>query len=101
MFLFVWQPALFAKTELSYFEAQVAAEIDRAFPGFLDLYAAVDGRIRELAADGALEDLIILSDLFGSYSDEIFFDEAHINEIGNSLVAEALVDTIAESLRAR
>ena len=99
--LFVWQPALFAKTELSYFEAQVAAEIDRALPGFLNLYAEVDGRIRELAADGALEDLIILSDLFGSYSGEIFFDEAHINEVGNSLVAEALVDTIVQRLGAR
>ena len=99
--LFVWQPALFAKIELSYFEAQVAAEIDRAFPGFLELYEEVDGRIRELGADGAMEDLIILSDLFGSYSDEIFFDEAHINEVGNSLVAEALVDTIAERLNAR
>ena len=96
--LFIWQPALFAKSQLADFEAQVAAEIHRALPGFLELYAEVDRQVRELAAGGAFNDLIILSDLFAQNRDEIFFDEAHINEVGNSLVAEALVDAIAERL---
>ena len=97
--LFVWQPALFAKRNLSDFEVRFSRRIERELPGFLALYAQVDALLRQRAASESWDDLIILSDLFADSDAEIFFDEAHINEIGNSAVAAAIVDEIASRLR--
>ena len=96
--LFIWQPAFFAKRSLSGFEAQYAAEIERKLPGFHQLYADVDQLLRQLAASEPDSDLLIISDLFADHADEIFIDEAHINEVGNQAVAEAIVGEIAARL---
>ena len=99
--LFIWQPALFAKRKLSGYETQFAAEIERNLPGFLQLYAEVDELLRQQAASDAYGDIVFLSDLFAANTDEIFFDEVHINEIGNAKVAGAIADPIARRLAAR
>ncbi len=96
--LFVWQPALFAKENLSEFEVQIAAERERSLPGFMNLYRDVDSLMREIAMAESWDDVIILSDLFREIDEQIFFDLVHINEIGNRHVAEAIVDKIAERL---
>ena len=97
--LFIWQPAFFAKRSLSSFEAQFAAEIERSLPGFMRLYAEVDQLLRQAPASESSGDLLIISDLFADQEDEIFIDEAHINEVGNQAVAEAIVPEIAARLR--
>ena len=99
--IFVWQPALFAKTNLSAFEASIAAELERTNPGFVDLYREVDALLRQAADAAGWDDVLIISDLFGEVDEEIFFDLVHINEIGNGYVAEALAPAIANVLRSR
>ena len=99
--LFIWQPALFAKSSLTDFEAQSAAKIDESLPGFMDVYRDVDIRLRERSNEEAWDDVVLLSDLFRDVDEGIFFDDVHINELGNLYVAEAIVDAIAERLGAR
>ncbi|MCY3782136.1 MAG: SGNH/GDSL hydrolase family protein [Chloroflexi bacterium] len=96
--LFIWQPALFTKANLTDFEAQSAAEIERSLPGFMDLYREVDILLREHPKAEAWDDVVLLSDVFREVDEEIFFDEVHINELGNLYVAEAIVNAIAERL---
>lgn len=99
--LFVWQPALFAKQTLTQFEARFVAGEDRVPPGFISVYRDVDRLVREHALAESWDDVIILSDIFHDVADDIFFDEVHINEIGNQAVAEAIAGSIAERLLAR
>ncbi len=99
--LFVWQPALFAKTSLSDFEAQILAKNESDFPGFFDLYREVDGLLRQHALAEPLDDVLLLTDLFSGHTDEIFFDNVHIHELGNRQVAEAIWRPIAERILSR
>ncbi len=99
--LFVWQPALFAKRNLAAFENRYARQMERSLPGFLELYEQVDRLLRKAAEADPMDDLLIISDLFAENDAEIFFDEVHINEVGNRFVAELLSGAIAELLHSR
>ncbi len=96
--LFVWQPTLFAKQQLTDFESQAMAEIARALPGFFELYRAVDSFVHEQMLSAASDDVIMLTELFSESKDEIFFDEVHVNEIGNAQIAQFLLHPITDRL---
>ena len=96
--LFVWQPTLFAKQQLTDFESLARAEIERALPGFVELYRAVDSLLDAQMLSAATDDVIMLTNLFSEYEDEIFFDEVHVNEIGNEQIADILLGPIADRL---
>ena len=99
--LFVWQPALFAKSATTAGEEQILSSLESDRPGFINLYREVDRIWRELNADESSRDAIILTDLFRAVDDGIFFDLVHINEIGNRHVAESIVRTIVDAERLR
>lgn len=99
--LFVWQPALFAKSARSPSEQQILADIERDQPGFIDLYREVVRSVREWLAGEAADDVIILTDLFSDVESGIFIDRVHINEIGNRRIAESLVGSIADAVTGR
>ena len=97
---FVWQPALFAKTALTPTEAGILAQLDEELPGFVELYRDVTAILRDEALAESWEDLVFLTDVFRDHSGEIFFDRVHINEVGNMIVAQALLQDLATALRA-
>lgn len=96
--LFVWQPALFAKTARTDSEQRILDDVERQQSGFTDLYRAVVGIVRERQASESLEDTVFLTDAFVDVSEGIFFDRVHITEIGNRLVAESLIGPILDAL---
>ncbi len=99
--LFVWQPALFAKGARTAGEQQLLDDVERAQPGFIDLYRDVHRAVGDQRLSQSADDVIVLTDLFSDAQTGIFSDRVHINEIGNRRVAEALVDPVAEALEAR
>ena len=96
--LFVWQPALFAKTARTDNEQRILDGVERQEPGFVGLYRAVVDIAREGIASDAVKDTVFLTDAFGDVSEGVFFDRVHITERGNRLVAESLIDTIVDAL---
>lgn len=98
--LFVWQPALFAKSTPTPTEARIQAQLDDELPGFVELYRDVSDFLRDRALTEGWQDLVFLTDLFRDHSGEIFFDRVHINEIGNMIVAQSLLDYLAAALEA-
>ncbi len=96
--LFIWQPALFAKSQLSANEERILRDLERNSPGFIQRYEAVDGLLRQRVHDESWNDIIILTDLFAASEADIFFDLVHIDEIGNQAVAAALLAPISEIL---
>lgn len=98
--LFVWQPALFAKTALTPTEANILAQLDQELPGFIELYRDVTAILRDKALAEGWTDLTFLTDVFRDHSGEIFFDRVHINEVGNMIVAQTLLEDLATALRA-
>jgi len=99
--LFVWQPALFAKAARTDVEQRILDDVERQEPGFIDLYRAVIGIVRQESDGGNKDDTVFLTDVFGDVSDGVFFDRVHITEIGNRVVAESLVDPILNALAKR
>ena len=99
--LFVWQPALFAKGARTAGEQQLLDDVERAQPGFIELYRDVHGAVGDQLLSQSADDVIVLTDLFSDVQAGIFTDRVHINEIGNRRIAEALVDSIAVALEAR
>ena len=71
-----------------------APKLSRA--GLFDLYRAVDEIVRERVESGDYEHIIILSNLFANNEEAIFHDLVHITEIGNGIVAEAIVPYLEE-----
>ncbi len=93
--LFVWQPAIFAKTALSPSEAQIAQKLERERTGFSALYQAVD---RELRQADDMGDVLFLTELFADEAANVFIDMVHIAETGNLTVASAIAPAIASLL---
>jgi lysophospholipase L1-like esterase len=91
--VFVWQPAIIHKA-LTEREEAIYQRWDNQRPGLFDLYADVDRLVRQAAR----YDILILSDLFATNQDTLFHDLVHITEIGNMLVAEAIVPSIQTHL---
>lgn len=98
--LFVWQPALFAKQRLVGAESGILEELELEIKetNFVDLYREVDRIVRERTAVDAADNVMVLSDLFSDSEREIFYDEVHITEIGNRMVAEAIQSRIFDLL---
>ena len=96
--LFVWQPALFAKSKRSAAETRIFSEVERGQPGFISLYQEAVKLLRERVAVEAADDIALLTDLFSDVEQGIFFDRVHISEIGNRQVADALLPEILEAL---
>ncbi len=88
--LFVWQPALMFKRNLTPQEKYFRDENNRAWPGFENLYAEVDWKLRQRAAHDGLDDLLFLSDLFAEETSYIFYDRVHVIEDGNERIAQAI-----------
>lgn len=96
--LFVWQPAIIFKDSLSDSEQAIYQRSDNERAGIFDLYAEVDAIVRERVIEGDYENIVILSDLFANNTDTIFHDLVHITEIGNGIVAEAIVPHLTDLL---
>lgn len=92
--LFVWQPALYAKMNPTSTEAGIMSRVDEQMPGFVELYRQVDKLIQEHASGDGRGDLVFLTDLFRDYTGDIFFDRVHVNELGNEIVAQSLLEPI-------
>ncbi len=94
--LFVVQPTLATRKKRTVREQSFADIIERRFPGHLDFVRQCVAALRNTPEfnDGAIHDA---SDLFDGYEDELFRDLAHVNEIGNTMVAERLADIIGKS----
>ena len=96
--LFVWQPTLFSKSPLTEYESRVLAANDRALPGFSNLYRDVNRRLRDDMLAESWDDVALLTDLFEDNTEDIFFDNVHIHELGNQHVAEAIWRPIAQRI---
>lgn len=89
--LFVWQPAIIFKDSLSESEQAIYQRSDTERAGLFALYNEVDAIVRERVEADNIDNVIILSDLFADNTDPIFHDLVHITEIGNGIVAEAIL----------
>lgn len=94
--LFVWQPAIIFKDTMSESEQAIYNRTENERAGLFDLYTEVDAIIRERIESGDYENIIVLSDLFVENEDTIFHDLVHITEIGNGIVAEAILPYLLE-----
>ncbi|MDQ7023973.1 MAG: hypothetical protein Q9P44_00255, partial [Anaerolineae bacterium] len=94
--IFVWQPAIMFKSPLTATEQAIIERWENERAGLFDLYTEVDTIIRQGVQNYA--NIIIVSDLFVGVEDSIFHDLVHITEIGNGIVAEALLPDIITHL---
>jgi len=92
--LFIWQPAIIYKNPLTAAEQAIYAQWDEQRSGLFELYTEVDAIVRQRVRDENLTDVLILSDLFEGYDATLFHDLVHITEIGNALVAEAIISEL-------
>ncbi len=96
--LFVWQPAIIFKDSLSESEQAIYQRSDTERAGLFALYHEVDAIVRERVEADNIDTIIILSDLFADNTDPIFHDLVHITEIGNGMVAEAILPHLSNLL---
>lgn len=89
--LFVWQPGLHYKVNLTPEERLLREDNQRSYPGFEALYTQVDTLLRERIADEGLTDLLDLSQMFADTTDYVFFDRVHVVEDGNIRIALAIL----------
>lgn len=92
--IFVWQPAIWQKDPLSWYEQQIVAQ--ERWRVFGEYYNQVDAQIRALFAEDP--EMLIWTDFFKDVdpSINIFIDKIHITEEGNALVGAALADAVLE-----
>lgn len=96
--LFVWQPAAVFKQNLTPQEQLLADENRRTWAGFDEMYLAVDAVLRRRVAEEGLSDILILSDLFADETRYIFYDRVHVIEDANTMIAEAIIQSLAPML---
>lgn len=86
--LIVWQPVLFLKDPLAWYEQQILAEGRWAELG--DYYRQVEAEIRARWADNP--HILLWSDFYSGLDPKLilFMDKAHVVEEGNRLVGEGL-----------
>lgn len=91
----VWQPAIFQKDPLSWYEQQIVEQARWQELGAY--YGAVDAALRALVDDGQA-DVLLWADFFADLDPtiNIFIDKAHITEEGNALVAAALAGRVLD-----
>jgi lysophospholipase L1-like esterase len=98
--LFVWQPAILYKQQLTPQEQLFVDENRIAWAGFDELYQAVDEELRRRIATDGIEDILMLSDLFADESRYLFYDRVHVIEDANTLIAEAIAPALLPLLNA-
>lgn len=89
--LFVWQPAIIFKDDLSESEQAIYERTENERAGLFSLYIEVDTIVQTRINEGNFENIVILSELFVDSDEPIFHDLVHITEIGNAYVAEAIL----------
>lgn len=89
--LFFWQPTVFSKAQRSADEATAAGT--RA--DFAPLYAATRDQLPEADLLGVVD----LSEVFGDSEQAVFFDFCHVNEAGNRIIAQAMLEPTRQALR--
>jgi hypothetical protein len=94
--LFVWQPAIMFKTPLTPTEQAIIARWENERSGLFYLYMDVDAIIRQRVHE--YDNIVLLSDLFTEVDETIFHDLVHITEIGNGMVAEAVLPQVISIL---
>ena len=99
--LFVWQPAIIAKLNPTATEIVIMSELEQRLPDFVELYRDVDTLLREMASREQWDDLVFRTELFRDHEGDIFFDRVHINEYGNAIVAQSLLEPLQAALRSR
>lgn len=90
--IFVWQPAIMFKAPQTATEQAIIERWDNERAGLFDLYIEVDAIIRQRVQN--YDNIIVLSDLFIDVEETIFHDLVHITEVGNGMVAEAILPDI-------
>lgn len=95
---FVWQPHIMGKAIYTPEEEAILGRMATERAGFSALYGEVDDILRQRVADEGLENILILSDLFADDERTIFHDLVHITEVGNDIVAEAILYEIEQAL---
>lgn len=96
--IFVWQPALFAKGNLTVTEQVILDELEVNNPDFIALYIEVDNLIRQTVSDSQFKNIIVMTDLFETTEGMIFHDLVHITEVGNLEVANAILPALIDLL---
>ncbi|MEP7293174.1 MAG: hypothetical protein ABI835_15430 [Chloroflexota bacterium] len=98
--LFIWQPALIYKRSLTPQEQIFVDENRLTWPGFDELYRAVDEELRRRVASDGIDDILILSDLFTDETRYLFYDRVHVIEDANTLIAQAITPSLVPLLAA-
>jgi hypothetical protein len=94
--LFVWQPAIMFKSPQTSTEQAIITRWENERAGLFELYMDVDAIIRQRVQE--YDNIVLLSDLFIEVDETIFHDLVHITEIGNGMVAEAILPQVISRL---
>jgi lysophospholipase L1-like esterase len=94
--VFVWQPAIMFKSPQTPTEQAIIARWENERAGLFELYMDVDSIIRQRVEE--YDNIVLLSDLFAGTEQTIFHDLVHITEIGNGIVAEAILPQLTSRL---
>jgi lysophospholipase L1-like esterase len=98
--LFIWQPALIYKQNLTAVEQQAIEESNGRTPGYEALYRAVDEDLRRRLESGEATDILMLTDLFALDSRYLFVDRVHVTEDANATIAQAILPALLPLLDA-
>lgn len=90
-----WQPDLFNTTELEPGEREVVRDL-----GMDDFRYDAVARIARAAVESLPDGVIDLSDAYAGEDGPVLTDQAHTNELGARLVAEAMYPSLAPALAA-
>lgn len=94
--LFVWQPALVFKQPLVGGEVGAYERMESERAGFAQAHREADALLRAYVAAHPNAPFLVLSDLFMADERAIFYDLIHMTEVGNAVVADALLPALSE-----
>jgi lysophospholipase L1-like esterase len=92
--LAVWQPISYVDKELTDYEKGQGAALGKPLAEYFRL---MYGIMRERAPKNVLN----VSDVFAGVKDEVYLDFAHLNELGDEIVAKRIAPALAQVLRNR
>ena len=94
--IFVWQPTILFKINLSPIEAEYEGQLRNSTLG--EMYLAVEDELRARLATENGSNIIVISDLFADEQSSVFIDRVHVTEAGNQIIAAAITPYIHEAL---
>lgn len=94
--LFYWQPNIYNKRCHSPFEMSVLDELEVNSPGLKELYLHAGIFTKEECKKFGAS---VISDIFDSIYDQIYYDWCHVNARGNSMVADVMAKDILKELK--